>query len=38
MNIAGTALSTQDCIECPIITLKIKRKNLLEKSGTSKKY
>jgi hypothetical protein len=38
MYIAGTALSAQDFEECPIVIFKIKKKNFLEMSGTSKKY
>jgi hypothetical protein len=35
---AGTVLCTEDCIECPIVKLQIKKKNLLEKSDRSIKY
>jgi hypothetical protein len=37
MNISGTALSAEDCIECPIVALQIQKKKLLEESGRSKK-
>jgi hypothetical protein len=38
MNTAGTALSSQNCMTCPIFPLEINKKNLLEKSERSKKY